>query len=145
EVVKPEVVASWPETLLLRLSRDGAKEEVTLQRGSGSDSANRRVYTGRPQNKYLGIGHAQLANQPSNRIVMLAADEEGLVPAPTVAAVEDTQEGSDRPTVVLARPDQEPALSAYEPAYFVGGSNAQSGKDAKFQISFKYRLFDPES
>ena len=150
EVVKPESIAAWPQTLRLKLSRDDKGEEVELTMSQKTDSANRRVYAGRLQQNYLGIVHAELADQPSNRILMLAADEEGLTPTPSVvtAAAEDvpgvTDEGS-RPTIVLARPDQEPALSAYQPAYFVGGSNDQSGKDAKFQISFKYRLFDPES
>lgn len=150
EVVKPEGTATWPETLRLKLSRDGTSEEVELEKGSGSDSSNRRTYSGRPQNKYLGVVHAELAGQPSNRIVMLAADEAGLVPAPEIAtkSAEDTPgvpAQDSGPTVVLARPDQEPALSAYEPSYFVFGSNSQHGKDAKFQISFKYRFFDPES
>lgn len=145
EVVKPESTAAWPQTLRLKLSRDGGGEEIELAMSEETDSANRRVYTGRPQQNYLGIVHAELADQPSNRILMLAADDSGLVPTPTVADAEDTQKQGPGPMVVLARPDQEPALSAYEPAYFVGGSNDQSGKDAKFQISFKYRLFDPES
>lgn len=145
EVVKPESTAAWPQTLQLKLSRDGGGEEIELTMSEETDSANRRVYTGRPQQNYLGIVHAELADQPSNRILMLAADDSGLVPTPTVADAEDTQKQGPGPMVVLARPDQEPALSAYEPAYFVGGSNDQSGKDAKFQISFKYRLFDPES
>lgn len=145
EVVKPESTAAWPQTLRLKLSRDGGGEEIELAMSEETDSANRRVYTGRPQQNYLGIVHAELADQPSNRILMLAADDNGLVPTPTVADAEDTQKQGPGPMVVLARPDQEPALSAYEPAYFVGGSNDQSGKDAKFQISFKYRLFDPES
>lgn len=145
EVVKPENTAAWPQALRLKLSTDNGEEEIELAMSDETDSANRRVYTGRPQQNYLGIVHAELAGQTSNRILMLAADDSGLVPTPTVADVEDTPKQGTGPTVVLARPDQEPALSAYEPAYFVGGSNDQSGKDAKFQISFKYRLFDPES
>ncbi|MDY7578022.1 phospholipase A [Herbaspirillum sp. RTI4] len=33
-------------------------------------------------------------------------------------------------------------LSAHDPMYFVGGSNG--GRNAKFQLSFKYRLFQPD-
>ena len=37
----------------------------------------------------------------------------------------------------------EPALSANEPMYFVVGGGG--GATARFQLSFKYRLFDPDS
>jgi outer membrane phospholipase A len=40
-------------------------------------------------------------------------------------------------------PDDEPALSANEPVYFVAGT--RGGANARFQLSFKYRLFDPKS
>jgi len=142
EVVKPDEVSSWPENLRLKLSRDGREEEVTLSAKSGDASASRRVYIGRPQQQFLGVVHAELVGQPSNRILLLAKDEAGN--APTVAAREVAKE-TNRPVVVLAQPGDEPALSAYEPAYFVAGDNSKNGKDAKFQISFKYRLFDPQS
>lgn len=40
-------------------------------------------------------------------------------------------------------PENEPALSVYEPNYLVAG--LRNGQSARFQFSFKYRLFDPES
>ena len=46
--------------------------------------------------------------------------------------------------VVIANPDNEPALSANEPMYFLMGKNSEHGTDSRFQLSFKYRPFDPE-
>ncbi|MFA5372447.1 MAG: phospholipase A [Sideroxydans sp.] len=40
-------------------------------------------------------------------------------------------------------PENELALSVYEPNYLVVG--LRNGQSARFQFSFKYRLFDPES
>lgn len=145
EVVKPSDVAAWPQTLRLKLSRGTAIEEVELEKGGSEANQNRAIYTGRLQQKHLGVVHAELAGQPSNSIILLAANEEGVAPTHATEEAPAALEETDRPVVVLARPDQEPALSAHEQAYFVGGSNSQNGKDAKFQISFKYRLFDPES
>src|SRR3546814_869359 len=71
EVVKPESITAWPQTLRLKLSRDDKGEEVELTMSEETDSANRRVYAGRLQQNYLGIVHAELADQPSNRILML--------------------------------------------------------------------------
>lgn len=40
-------------------------------------------------------------------------------------------------------PESEPALSALEPVYILTGLN--HGLDARFQLSFKYRIFDPDA
>ena len=47
--------------------------------------------------------------------------------------------------MVLAQAGEEPPVSANEPLYFVVGSNKERNFDARFQISFKYRPFDPEA
>jgi len=140
EVVRPDSAASWPQNLRLNLTYNGKTEPMTLESASET-TGNRRIYEGRLQQKHLGVVRAELADQPSNRILLLASDEQGI--APTVAT-DEVIEQSDRPVVVLAQPGEEPALSAYEPAYFVMGSNSENGKDAKFQLSFKYRFFDPQ-
>ena len=140
EVVRPDSAASWPQNLRLNLTYNGKTEPMTLESASET-TGNRRIYEGRLQQKHLGVVRAELADQPSNRILLLASDEQGI--APTVAT-DEVIEQNDRPVVVLAQPGEEPALSAYEPAYFVMGSNSENGKDAKFQLSFKYRFFDPQ-
>lgn len=140
EVVRPEGVSAWPETLQLNLTQDGKTDTLQLEPAS-SATGNRRVYEGRLHQKHLGVVRAELAGQSSNRILLLAADEQGITPS---VAAPEVEEAADRPVVVLAQPGEEPALSAYEPAYFVFGTNSENGKDAKFQLSFKYRFFDPQ-
>jgi len=140
EVVRPDGTASWPQSLRLNLTYDGKTEAMTLE-GASDPAGNRRIYEGRLQQKHLGVVRAELADQPSNRILLLAADDQGITPT---VATDEVIEQTDRPVVVLAQPGEEPALSAYEPAYFVMGSNSENGKDAKFQLSFKYRFFDPK-
>ena len=140
EVVRPDSAASWPQNLRLNLTYDGKTEPMTLE-GASEATGSRRIYEGRLQQKHLGVVRAELADQPSNRILLLASDDQGIAPS---VATDEAIEQSDRPVVVLAQPGEEPALSAYEPAYFVVGSNSENGKDAKFQLSFKYRFFDPQ-
>lgn len=140
EVVRPTQADQWPQTLQLKLTQDGKTDTLQLSPAAEANG-NRRVYEGRIQQPHLGMVRAELDGQPSNRILLLAADDQGI--APTVAMPE-VEEKADRPVVVLAQPGDEPALSAYEPAYFVMGTNSENGKDAKFQLSFKYRFFDPK-
>ena len=140
EVVKPSGVAEWPESLSINLTQDGKTDALALVAAS-EPKGDRRTYEARLQQKHLGVVRAELADQPSNRILLIAADEQGITPTATTNEIPDE---SDRPVVVLAQPGEEPALSAYEPAYFAVGSNSENGKDAKFQLSFKYRFFDPE-
>lgn len=140
EIVRPDNVTAWPETLRLNLTQDGNTATLELE-PAGEASGNRRVYQGRVQQKHLGVVRAELAGQASNRILLLAADDQGIAPTMATPGVEPE---TDRPVVVLAQPGEEPALSAYEPAYFVMGTNSENGNDAKFQLSFKYRFFDPQ-
>jgi phospholipase A1/A2 len=94
---------------------------------------------------------AELADQSSNRIVMLAPREDaGAMQAIETAEPNDTTINIERSSsnsaakIVIANPDNEPALSANEPMYFIMGKNSEHGTDARFQLSFKYRPFDPE-
>jgi outer membrane phospholipase A len=146
--VRPSGVAEWPQSLLLELSGAGVSEEITLEPKSEGDG-NRRLYGGRTHKRFVGIVRAELADQPSNRVVMLASEDNNTGPvqiaAPTVAA-EDGQADppAKRPEVVIAQPGEEPALSANEPSYFLIGSNEDNATDARFQLSFKYRPFAPD-
>jgi outer membrane phospholipase A len=64
-------------------------------------------------------------------------------PNKTIINIESSSNNSAA-KVVIANPDNEPALSANEPMYFIMGKNSEHGTDARFQLSFKYRPFDPE-
>ncbi|WP_181919359.1 phospholipase A [Alkalilimnicola ehrlichii] len=57
-----------------------------------------------------------------------------------------TRDNSDVPPTVreqLAN-NEEPALTVHEPMYFLVGGHSGDDLTARIQLSFKYRLFDPE-
>jgi len=163
-IVKPEAASTaWPDSLRMKLSGSGNTEEIELKPAKATESnLMRRSYVGVASKKYLGVVRAELAGQPSNRLVMLAPNEDSgstqLVDASgeankNISSNSTSQEkmtgnatstNNNGPVVVLAKPGDEPALSANEPTYFVVGNNNERGNDARFQISFKYRPFDPE-
>jgi len=156
EVIKPEQ-AAWPQALKLQLSGSGVTEELELVSENGQPTtANRRSFVLVPARKYVGVVKASLLDVDSNQFLLLAGDE-AAGPVATVvesdvvhdeyalAETEGAESGaSTSPRIVLAKPGDEPALSAHEPMYFVVGHDSDRGADARFQISFKYRLFDPE-
>lgn len=156
DIIKP-AEAAWPQTLKLQLSGAGVTEELELTGEEGQQAgADRRSFVVVTAKKYVGVVKANLAGVESNQFLLLAADEAAgpvaKVVEPDVAmvdeggAVAESGEPADTtyPRIVLAKPGDEPALSAYEPMYFVLGHDSDRGADARFQISFKYRLFDPE-
>jgi outer membrane phospholipase A len=151
DIVKPQDVSDWPEVLKVKLSGNGSSEEIELSLAkSSATSALRRTYVGVASKKYVGIVRAELVALSSNRLVMLAPSEDAgsmqvTEVAPSTSSVESTDNPSNnRTAVIIANPGDEPALSAYEPMYFVVGKNSESGIDSRFQLSFKYRPFDPE-
>jgi phospholipase A1/A2 len=152
DIVKLEDSIDWPATFKMKLSGNGVSEEVELTPAkSSATSALHRSYIGVASKDYVGIVRAELADQSSNRLVMLAPREDaGSMQAIEAASTDNTtisMESSSKDSaakVVIANPDDEPALSVNEPMYFVLGKNAEHGTDARFQLSFKYRPFDPE-
>ncbi len=153
EIVKPDN-APWPEALKLELSGAGVSEEVVLasDETDKSISANRRSYSLIPGKKYVGVVKARLADVESNQFLLLASSEDDTGPIAVVVEPDSAAdskpstvpETSSSPQIVIAKPGDEPALSAHEPTYFVVGDSSDRGADARFQLSFKYRLFDPE-
>lgn len=146
EAVKPTGLATWPQTLRLKVSGVGVTEEIELvAEAAGNDI--RRLYKGNSRKNFAGVVHAELADQPSNRLIMLASRDDGTGPvqiAQEAVPDENKAPADGAPTVIIAQPGDEPALSANEPSYFVVGSNDERGVDARFQLSFKYRPFDPK-
>lgn len=149
DVVKPDNSISWPDHIDLNLSGAGVDEVVQLKRvwGSAADG-NRQIYAGTPKVKFIGVVRAALVDYESNRMLMLAASHDDIAPleiaastTPNIAAEESA--GVDAAMVVLAKPGDEPPLSVNEPLYFVVGSSDERSFDARFQLSFKYRPFDP--
>jgi len=154
DVIKPDYSTSWPDSIYLNLSGAGASESVELkpveQKSLEQNTADgiRRTYAGVPKVKFIGVVRAELAGYASNRMLMLAASDDDIAPleiAATAAKSEVEPTGSDAALVVLAKPGDEPPLSANEPLYFVVGSSSERDFDARFQLSFKYRPFDPDA
>lgn len=150
DVVRPEQAVTWPDRLLLNLTGAGAAEVVELQRAdkiSGSDIRQR--YTGMPKSRFIGVVRAELVDYASNRMLLLAASSNDIAPLEIAATTtpEDTAaaDDNDLAKVVLAKPGDEAPLSVNEPLYFVVGSSDERSFDARFQLSFKYRPFDPDA
>jgi phospholipase A1/A2 len=147
EAVKPDGLAAWPDSLRLKLSGNGIDEEIQLIASKPATGA-RRLYSGSPSKQFSGVVRAELAGHPSNRLAMLAGNEGSANPvqiAETVAVPSTVPPGKKPAAIVLvAKPGDEPPLSANDPTYFLFGSSSEHGADAKFQLSFKYRPFDPK-
>jgi phospholipase A1 len=151
DLVKPSTVQAWPETLRIKLASEDSLEEVDLIAAPLADGGVSHRYIGLARKSHRGMVRAELAILSSNRLLMIATATPN-VAAATVAnasaniepvAVEQTPNTGAR--VVIANPAIEPTISSNEPIYFVLGNNDKTGTDARFQISFKYRPFDPES
>jgi outer membrane phospholipase A len=154
DLVKPADVRLWPETLTIRLSSQDSSEDIELIASPAPELATSHAYIGIARKPHNGLVRAELVTLSSNRLLMLAttatnavvavaapADVKPVEPEP-VAAEQKPNSGA---TVMIANPAVEPTLSTNEPIYFVLGHDRQTGTDARFQISFKYRPFDPES
>jgi phospholipase A1 len=148
EIVKPQN-ATWPEQLGLLLDGAGGEETMMLAPTSSLEQASdRRTYKGQPNSRFTGLVKARLTGVSSNQFLLQASLDDDVGPlnvATTDATDAKKVESRDSPTIVIAQPGDEPGLSANEPTYFVVGSDSRNGADARFQLSFKYRLFDPES
>jgi len=149
EVVKPSNVVAWPDKLHLKLSGSGLSEEIELIAAVKQSDDVRHVYTGVPKEKFVGVVRTELSDQPSNRLVVIASSDKEIgsleVAATTPGVPSEKLQDAGLPKVVIAQPGEEPPLSANEPIYFIAGSNSERDFDARFQISFKYRPFDPDS
>jgi len=145
DVFKPGVGVDWPVTPRLSLELDGKTHEIELT-GLEPVTAEgpRRSYRGVVPAHLHGLVLARLADTPSNRLALL-------VTAPDVTdVVQGPARGKTQPE---AKPDRtshwltaadEPGLSINEPMYFVLGGDGEDFT-ARFQLSFKYRLLDPDS
>lgn len=153
EVVKPDS-ATWPESLAMELSGAGVSESVMLKSDESENStfSHRRSYKLISNKQFAGVVKAKLAGVESNQFLLMANTD--AVTGPIVAVIEPDAQvesvadkpmaTSSSPQIVIAKPGDEPALSAHEPTYIVFGESSDRGFDARYQLSFKYRIFDPE-
>jgi outer membrane phospholipase A len=114
--------AALPEEIALRVNTATSNIIITLQ-ASGPAQDGRRAYGGRVPPAAAGAATLTLDELPSNELVLLVTRRDA------VGAL--TTGGHD---------DAEPPLQENEPTYFVMG--VRDGVTARFQLSFKYRLFD---
>jgi outer membrane phospholipase A len=113
-----------PEAVTVRITFDVAEIEITM-RASGPELEGRRAYSATMPAAALGPVTLRLAEQPSNALVLVVARRD---------VVQSLASGAD---------EREPPLSENDPMYFVVGT--RGGTNARFQLSFKYRLFDAGS
>lgn len=144
EAVRPDAATPWPDALRLRLRDDqGQVVHVELRAADdGAADAARRAYAARLPALAEGVLRADLADRPSNRLALIVRAGQPGDPLERMAA----PAGDTAATAALRLdplPEGEPALSANEPMYFVVGT--RGGLNARFQLSFKYRLFDEKS
>ena len=114
--------AELPDEISVRVRIGVAETDLKMQAMSPAENGRRRYGAALPQSAGGAVA-VRLADPPSN-VVMLIVDRRGAMQTLTGAP-----EG-----------EQEPPLSENEPMYFVVG--ASSGWSARYQLSFKYRLFD---
>lgn len=150
EVVKPGNITTWPNTLTLNLASKNKQEQVTLKLTEASSHQVRRNYTGIISTQLEGIVRAELVQQKSNRLLMVVNDAE----AETVVLAKNEKNSTKSQEVpadesfkrvYISDPKENRTISANEPLYFIVGSSDERDFDARFQISFKYRPFDPEA
>jgi outer membrane phospholipase A len=142
DVVKPVAQADWPKTVKLRLTQGDRTQEITLFAvGEISPEEVRRTYRGAWPPISPGLLRAELIGTASNRLALLVGTPDAIEQMQSAEANVATTDSQSGGRGKLLFPLNEPALSANEPMYFVIGSQST----ARFQLSFKYRLFDPDS
>jgi len=138
-----------PQELSLKL-RAGAEEQVLTLVAQGPALGRQRAYAATMPASMAGSVELELAGRQSSvlMIMVAAAKEVPAVPAlaappPAVVAAPTESAPGAAPLSAPAQAVPEPPLSDNDPMYFVLG--ARQGYSARFQLSFKYRLFDPTS
>ena len=134
EAVRPDEDTRWPEFLRLRLVTGQQTEIITFYPDDTAPASSfRRTYAAALPPSLSGQLKVELADVASNRLMLLAS-----APAAQPSNVFPETVGRIDPI-----PEDETALSAHEPVYFLVGT--RNGLNARYQLSFKYRIFDKES
>jgi phospholipase A1 len=114
--------AELPEEIGVRVRIGVAETDLRMQAASPAENHRRRYAALMPESAGGPIS-IRVADPPSNAVVLLVERRDA------VQSLTGAAEG-----------EQEPPLSENEPMYFVLG--ARERYTARFQLSFKYRLFD---
>jgi phospholipase A1/A2 len=113
----------FPNELGVRMTVDVAELSLTMQ-PAGPAQDGRRIYAAIMPISASGPVTLRLADQPSNVLVVVALRRDAV----------QSLTGS------YGAYEREPPLSENDPMYFVVGT--RGGTSARFQLSFKFRLFD---
>ncbi len=117
----------------------GARLVPLSLRARAESTSGRREYSVAFPPELEGTGSLQLAQQDSSTLlVQLKPGVRAAPPMDNLARIR----GEEDTTGVVNLGKRKPALSEHEPMYFVAGSRGPT--TARFQLSFKYRIFDPD-
>ena len=131
-------VAGQPfEVLLVSLGGEPPPEEISVRLKGDIDERILRMQALGPAR---GTRRAYSATMPAGLSGPVAIDLVGQASSVLVLRVAPKPDVMRSLTERRAQDEYEPPLSENDPMYFVVG--ARSGYSARFQISFKYRLFD---
>lgn len=152
-----DMIVVIPETLGYELTGAGApvKGTITLDEPSQSETVTlapgmfrQHAYQLKVPQRWSGLGRLSVAMPNTNvALVSIAEPARQLVAASTIMEQNDSVASDDDDGVIEAieeavdqiyQPDEDKAFGLHEPMYFLYGLNPD---EAKFQISFKYRLF----
>lgn len=158
-LVGPGDAARWPQRLPARIELPGNGAQVALELAAigtpEAGSGQRRYYASWP-GEILGVVSLVLPEQSGARLLLEARSgvpqtKQALQTAEGAAAAPDGRSATNSPQQLEAiapkavlpagsEPVAPTAISFHEPMYFlVGGRDPVS---ARFQFSFKYRIFD---
>jgi len=135
-----------PEELKGRVIAGPRAADLTL-RASAPARDGRRDYAAVFPTDLEGTGRLELTSAASSVLLVqlkpapLAAGAVAVVPSSSVRAAAGETTGTE-PAGVVNLGRNRIGLGTHEPVYFVAGSRGDT--TARFQISFKYRIFDPE-
>lgn len=143
EPLRVVLIATADETLAdevpARLVIAARSVPVTL-RADGPAQAGRRSYAAALPPELEGLGSLELKEEASTRL--LVQFRPAARAAPQIDTLARMQGRRPEAPGVVDLSKRETALSSHEPMYFVVGSRGDA--TARFQLSFKYRLFDPD-
>jgi phospholipase A1/A2 len=134
-----------PDTLLFRVSGAGRTVELRFTARPDGDGqphpqeSHRRAYEATLPAELEGLITLELADRPSSKLLLAA--QKVLQEKPAAIDTLARMRGKTEVQEALA-PAKAPALTSHEPVYFLVGNRGNN--TARFQLSFKYRLFDDE-
>lgn len=152
-VIAPPDSEALPPRLAARIAPPGGGEGIAIELAAAEAEPvdpRQRHYFGRWPQELVGTAMLSLSEAPSARLLLDASAVATAAPAaaggaPLAAVDGRVDSGVDRmapvsPAISGTVPAAPNALGFHEPMYFVyGGSHPRS---ARFQFSFRYRIFD---